>query len=131
MLRWIIVLLIVVPALEIWGILSVGRWIGGWQTFLLIVLTGLIGAYLAKREGRKVWEYAQHQMSLGYSPTASILDGIIIFVGGVFLLAPGFITDIIGSILLLPFTRPVVKRWLYYWLEKQIRNGKFTFIIRR
>ncbi|GIP33704.1 FxsA family protein [Paenibacillus sp. J2TS4] len=131
MFKWLILLLITVPALEIWGIIAVGSWIGGWQTFLLIVLTGLIGAYLAKSEGRKVWEYAQQQMALGYSPTASLLDGIIVFAGGVFLLAPGFITDIVGLVLLLPFTRPVVKRWLYLWIERQIQKGRFLFFTRR
>lgn len=129
--RWLLALIVIVPALEIWGIITVSQWIGGWSTFLLMVLTGLLGAYWAKREARKVWEYAQHQASMGYRPAGAILDGICIFIGGILLLAPGFISDLLGIFLLLPFTRPLTKRLLYRMIEKAIQQGRFTFFIRR
>jgi len=82
MLKWLAAAFIIVPALEIWGLFEMGKLIGGWQTFGLLLLTGFLGAYLAKREGRKVWRDAQQQISFGQVPAGSLLDGICIFLAG-------------------------------------------------
>ena len=66
------------------------------MTFLLIIASGFLGAYFAKREGRKVMEYAKFEWSQGQLPAQQILDGICIFLGGILLITPGFITDIFG-----------------------------------
>lgn len=63
MFRILVLLMIVVPAIEIWGIIKASQWIGGWQTFLLIIATGVVGAFLAKREGAKVLSQARIRMS--------------------------------------------------------------------
>lgn len=130
MFRWIVILMIVIPALEIWVLLEMGRLIGGWQTFALIVSTGFIGAFLAKRESRRVWSYARHEMSRGVIPTGSILDGIAVFAGGLLLLTPGFITDSLGFLLLLPGTRNLFKSWLLAAIKRGIESGRITFIRR-
>ncbi|WP_010272064.1 FxsA family protein [Paenibacillus senegalensis] len=129
--KWLIAIIILVPALEIWGIITVSRWLGGGVTFLLMILTGLLGVYWAKREGRRVWQYAQQQASMGQRPTAAILDGICIFIGGILLIAPGFFTDIVGIFLLLPFTRNLPKRVLYRLIERMMSRGNFMFFVRR
>lgn len=131
MFRILVVLMIVVPAIEIWGLVNVGRWIGGLQTFGLILLTGFLGAFLAKREASKVWYYARRQLAAGQIPTQSILDGICIFAGGLLLLTPGFFTDILGVLLVLPGSRSVFAFWLLRYLQKRIAAGNIRFFYRR
>ncbi|WP_166244628.1 FxsA family protein [Paenibacillus turpanensis] len=127
MFRILLLIMIVVPALEIVGLLTVGSWIGGWQTFALIILTGVVGAFLAKREGRRVWEAARYDMSVGRVPASSILDGICIFAGGLLLLTPGFLTDILGFTLVFPATRPFHRYWIGALISKRLLQGRFQF----
>ncbi|MEB3100535.1 FxsA family protein [Ferviditalea candida] len=131
MLRILVVLMIIIPAIEIWGLINVGRWIGGVQTFALILLSGFLGAFLAKREASKVWHYARSQLAIGQIPTRSILDGICIFAGGLLLLAPGFFTDILGLLLVLPGSRSVFAFWILRYLQKKIAFGDIRFFFRR
>lgn len=129
--RILLVLFIIVPALELWTIVEVGKRIGGWQTFLVIVLTGIVGAYLAKKEAARVWAYAQRDMASGIVPTRAILDGICVFAGGVFLISPGFLTDIAGILLVLPFTRALFRSLLLVWIQKLLASGRPFFFFRR
>ncbi|PYI57060.1 FxsA family protein [Paenibacillus flagellatus] len=129
--RLLAVLFIVVPALEIWAIVEIGQRIGGWQTFGLLLLTGFVGAYVSKREAAKVWAEAQRQLSMGQMPTQSILDGICIFAGGLMLMSPGFLSDIAGIVLLLPFTRPLLRGVLASWIRRKLANGQSFFFFRR
>lgn len=131
MLRWLTVLFIVVPAAEILVLFSMGKLIGGWETFALILLSGFLGAYMAKREGKRVWDYAQHRLSRGEIPTDTILDGICIFTGGLLLITPGFLTDVAGLLLVLPFTRPVAKLLLMKLIRHLIGRGHVNFYWRR
>lgn len=113
MLRSIFLLLfIVIPALEIVVLVLSGKMIGVWPTFSLIVATGIIGAFLAKRQGLYTLERAKHELMNGRIPSDALLDGVCILVGGTLLLTPGFITDIAGFILLFPFAREKMKPWL-------------------
>ncbi len=123
--------MIAIPAFEIWLFIELGQIIGGWMTVLLILLTGFIGAFLAKREFKRVFAYAKHELSSGHIPTESILDGICIFAGGLLLLTPGFITDTIGFALLLPWTRSVCKMWLLRFIRRKIDTGQIQFMYRR
>ncbi|CAM4359341.1 FxsA family protein [Paenibacillus tarimensis] len=127
--KWILLAIVIIPAIEIWGILRMGSWIGGTATFLLILLTGVIGAYLARKEGRKALLEAQRQMQSGQIPGRTLLDGICIVIGGVLLLTPGFITDAVGFSLLIPPTRMMYRGILLKWLEKRLRSGQF--VVRR
>ncbi|WP_339173006.1 FxsA family protein [Anoxybacillus sp. FSL W8-1294] len=105
-------LFIVIPALEIVVLVLSGQAIGVWPTFALIVATGIIGAFLAKRQGLYTLERAKHELMNGRIPSDALLDGVCILVGGTLLLTPGFITDTVGFILLLPFAREKIKPWL-------------------
>ncbi|WP_128894697.1 FxsA family protein [Longirhabdus pacifica] len=131
MFRILVVIMIVVPAIEVFGLITVGNWIGGWQTFGLIILTGFVGALLAKKESQKVWNYARMEMSRGRVPGNSILDGICIFAGGLLLLTPGFFTDIIGFLLVLPASRVVFRLFILNLIRKGIQSGKIQYINRR
>ncbi|MGG3841395.1 FxsA family protein [Anoxybacillus kestanbolensis] len=107
-----LLLFIVIPALEIVVLVLSGKMIGVWPTFSLIVATGIIGAFLAKRQGLYTLERAKHELMNGRIPSDALLDGVCILVGGTLLLTPGFITDIAGFILLFPFAREKMKPWL-------------------
>ena len=126
MYKWILAAFLIVPVVELWGILQMGEWIGGWNTFLIILAMSALGAYFARSQGRKVWQDAQKQLQSGQMPGRALIDGIIVLVGGMLLLTPGFFSDLFGIILLLPITRPFFRHMVLQWLEKRMRNGNFT-----
>lgn len=126
MYKWILAAFLIVPVVELWGILQVGEWLGGWNTFLIILLISATGAYFARSEGRKVWMEAQRQLQQGQMPGRALIDGICVLLGGLLLLTPGFFSDLIGIVMLLPVTRPLFRQMVLQWLEKRLRNGSFT-----
>ncbi|WP_249870890.1 FxsA family protein [Oceanobacillus saliphilus] len=125
--RWLLLALLVIPALEIGLFIWLGGITGPWWIVFLIILTGIIGVSLAKRQGMDTWQKAQLQMSKGIPPTEEILDGICIFIGAVFLFSPGFITDTVGFILVLPFTRTPLKRIIRKLINKMMGNGTIIY----
>ncbi|MFC5712758.1 FxsA family protein [Thalassorhabdus alkalitolerans] len=127
----LVLLLIIVPALEIGVLLLSGNYLGVWPTVLLVILTGVLGAWLAKREGLQTIRTAQLQMQQGEVPSNLILDGLCILVGGVVLLTPGFITDAIGFLLLIPFTRGYFKGVFQRVFSKLTQSGNIVFIRRK
>ncbi|TBL75050.1 FxsA family protein [Paenibacillus thalictri] len=124
MFKALVALMIIVPAIEIWGVITVGKIIGAWETVALLLLTGFVGAFIARREARRVWEYAQVQLRQGQIPGDSIVEGICIFAGGVLLMSPGFFTDIVGFLLVFPLTRPFFKALVLAYIRKKIANGQ-------
>ncbi|WP_158736601.1 FxsA family protein [Alteribacillus sp. YIM 98480] len=125
--KWFVLLLIIVPALEIGLLVLSGNMIGVWPTILLIILTGILGAWLAKKEGLNTIRTAQLQMQNGEVPGGLVLDGICILVGGAVLLTPGFITDAVGFFLLIPYTRALIKALLERIFAKLIQNGSIIY----
>lgn len=121
--RYILLLLIIVPALEIGLLVLSGQAFGLIPTVLLIITTGILGAYLAKKQGMETLRKAQQNMQYGQLPGDAIIDGLCILVGGVVLLTPGFITDAIGFLLLLPPTRKMFKPFIYKLFKRWINNG--------
>lgn len=126
--RYILLLMIIIPAAEIGVLLLSGNTIGVWPTLAVILLTGVLGAYLAKRQGLETIRKVQEQLRFGQMPGNAILDGACILIGGILLLAPGFITDALGFILLLPPARKVLKNLLYQGLKKWMDKGTITII---
>ncbi|MDX8342119.1 FxsA family protein [Rossellomorea sp. YZS02] len=121
--RYMLLLLIIIPALEIGLLVLSGQAIGLVPTVLLIITTGILGAYLAKKQGIETIRKAQRDMQYGQLPGDAIMDGLCILVGGVVLLTPGFITDAIGFLLLLPATRKMLKPFIYRLFKRWINNG--------
>ena len=128
--RWLLLLILIVPALEIGIFIWAGGIIGPWWVIFFIILTGVIGAALAKREGLETLNRARTEMSYGQLPAEQIFDGICILIGAVVLLTPGFITDTFGFLLLLPGTRTPIKRRLQNILQAMLDKGTIT-IFRR
>ncbi|PWA11116.1 membrane protein FxsA [Pueribacillus theae] len=131
MFRIVLALIILVPAIEITVLIWTGSKIGVGWTLFIILATGILGAWLAKRQGLQVLHLAQVQIQNRDMPTEAILDGICVLAGGVFLLTPGFVTDIAGLFLLIPYTRAIVKLWLKKWIGHLIRRGNIGFFIKR
>jgi UPF0716 protein FxsA len=126
--RLLLLLIIVVPAAEIGVLLWSGNTIGFWPTLLMIILTGVLGTYLAKREGLQTIRRVQEQMRIGQVPGQALLDGICILVGGTLLLTPGFITDITGFLMLFPPTRKFFKLLIANSIRKRIQKGNIKII---
>lgn len=120
---------IIIVALEIATFILVGKEIGVFAVFLLIIATSLLGVTLAKKHGRKTWLEVNGQMAQGQVPGEGIFDGLCIFIGGILLILPGFITDIIGLLLVLPLTRTFWKQKLYTMIKKKVHGQ--TIIYRR
>ncbi len=108
-----------VPLVEIYAIIQVGQAIGPWWTILLLVLDSIVGAWLVKREGRRAWRALRDAMG-NRLPTRELADGALVVVGGTLLLTPGFVTDALGFLLLLPFTRPVFRRLLTSYAASRV-----------
>ncbi|MFZ7946985.1 FxsA family protein [Neobacillus sp. 19] len=126
--RYLFILIIAIPAAEIGLLLFSGKTLGVWPTLLLIILTGVVGAYLAKREGLQTIQKARVQLQNGHIPGEALLDGICILVGGILLLLPGFITDIGGFFMLFPPTRRAIKFLMINSLRKKIQRGNIKII---
>ncbi|MGM0874880.1 MAG: FxsA family protein [Bacillota bacterium] len=126
--RLLLILIIVIPALEIGVLLFSGKTIGVIPTVLMIILTGVVGAWLAKKQGIETLKKAQQQMQYGQIPGEAIIDGLCILVGGLLLLSPGFITDLTGILLLFPKSRNLIKPILLRIIRKMIDRNQITII---
>ncbi|RUM77957.1 MAG: FxsA family protein [Candidatus Thioglobus sp.] len=96
---------VVVTLLEIYVLVSVGESIGGFSTILLVIITALIGSTLLKQQGWSTMAKAQNAMANGQTPAFEMMEGVVILISGVLLLTPGFITDAVGLLGLMPWSR--------------------------
>lgn len=126
--KYFLMFIIAMPVVEIIVLLLSGNLIGFWPTLFLILATGLIGAYLAKRQGMETWKKAQEQIRYGMMPGNEIIDGICIFIGAALLLSPGLISDIMGLILVFPPTRNLLKPIVIRFIMNRMNKGKVTII---
>jgi UPF0716 protein FxsA len=120
---WLLPLLlaffITVPIVEVWLIVSVGRSIGALPTIAILFAEAVLGAWLMRREGAKAWRALNSAYNSGRMPTGELADAALVLVGGVLLILPGFFTDVLGLICLLPFTRPLARALLALAIAKQ------------
>ncbi|USG68478.1 membrane protein FxsA [Brevibacillus ruminantium] len=131
MFRILLVLFIVIPVIELWGLIAVGKVIGPWYTIALVLLTGFVGAWLAKQQGLQVMRMLQLQLSRGQMPGETLIDGALVLSGGIMLLMPGFFSDVVGIIFLIPYTRMIVRHLVKKWLWSLISSGRVHFFFRR
>lgn len=103
-------------------LLRIGDIVGPWTTLGIVVLTGLLGATLARLEGLRVAIRIQEDLHEGRMPAPYILDGVMILIAGAVLITPGFITDTAGFLLLIPPFRLFIKQWVKRMIEKRIRK---------
>lgn len=124
---------ILVPIIEIWLFVLSGRYIGLLPTLAIVLLMSFVGAWLAKREGIGVWNKARESMRSGRLPGEELLEGVCVLAGGLLLLTPGYLTDAMGLLLLIPSVRKRVVRRLRRWLKERLTKGKgqFSFYFKR
>lgn len=106
-------------ALLIW----IGQYLGVLATVALVILTAILGASMAKFEGTRVWKKLIKQLRQGEMPGDTILEGVLIFGGGITFLTPGFITDTLGLLCLFPPTRRLFRDWVKAWFKRSIQSG--------
>jgi UPF0716 protein FxsA len=118
---WLVVVaFVVVPILEIYVIIQVGQVIGPWWTIALLIADSIFGAWLIRHEGRRAWEALTTALGSGRMPARELADGGLILVGGTLMLSPGFVTDLLGIVLILPFTRPGFRRVLTRLVSRRL-----------
>lgn len=113
---------ILIPLVELAILVKIGTVIGFWYTMLIVVLTGIAGATLARYQGLRVYTSMQRELNTGKIPSDDMIDAMFIFAGGVVLLTPGFITDLAGLMFLIPYTRKILKNYLKKLLGKRMRR---------
>lgn len=120
------------PLLDVVLLVFLGKYLTLWPTVGLVLLSGLLGAGLAKSQGLQVWSAIRRDLASGQIPSQGILDGVIILFAGGLLAAPGFVTDFIGLALLLPQVRRPIKAFfrkrLEGALERAVTRGAVTYL---
>ncbi|SFV68669.1 Protein affecting phage T7 exclusion by the F plasmid [hydrothermal vent metagenome] len=106
---------VIATLLELYVIIAVGNNIGAFNTVMLVVITAFIGSFLLKQQGFSTLRKAQHSMMQGQNPSFEMLEGVVIMVSGILLLTPGFITDTVGLLGLMPWSRELL---LIHFLQK-------------
>jgi len=125
-----LLLLIAIPFIELIFVMLCGKMIGLLPTLLLILFTGILGVYMAKTKGLKAFEQLQKSIKNGQAPGDAIIDGVLTLIGAILLVLPGFVSDILGLLLMLPFVRKMAKPGIYYWLRKKMKS-KQTILMQR
>jgi UPF0716 protein FxsA len=115
----LVALFIVVPIVELYVIIQIGSLIGVWPTIALLLADAVLGSLLLRHQGRGAWRRFNAALAERRFPGREVADGLLIAVGGTLLLTPGFVTDILGAIFLIPPTRALVRRLLRGYMGKR------------
>lgn len=121
-------LFLIMPVVELALLVQVDKLIGFWPTIGIIVLTGLIGGLLAKREGLSVWQRFNARMAEGGLPGIELLDGVIILVAGALLITPGVVTDFLGFLGLIPPTRKLIRKIAMKRIRKAMKKSSISVV---
>ena len=122
MLVYLIIAFTAVPLIELAILIEVGQHIGVGPTLGLVIITGVLGAFLARSQGSMVLIRIRNEMNNGVMPGDSLIDGVMILCGGVLLLTPGLLTDILGFAMVLPYTRPWIKLFIKEKIQKMNKS---------
>ena len=120
---YLVLLFVVTPLLELAILFKVKEWLGLHETILLVLCTGIVGAWLARAQGFVVLQKIQQDMSAGRLPAPYLLDGLMIIIAGALLVTPGLLTDTVGFLLLISRVRAFVKLWLRARIEARLERG--------
>lgn len=118
-----------IPFFEIYLLIKIGYYLGAFNTVVVVIVTGFLGAYLARHEGIRTMTRVRESLQRGELPADEMLDAVLIFIAGIVLLTPGFITDLAGVAILVPNTRSWLKRWLRRKLDQWISENRADIIM--
>ena len=124
----LLILFIVIPIIEIAILVKIGTLLGFWPTMLIVIATGILGATLARIQGFLVLTRIRTELQMGRMPAEELIDGLLILIGGILLLTPGLLTDLMGFLILIQWSRKPFKKWLgkrfRQWVKS--RNSRTT-----
>lgn len=115
---------------EIALFITLGNQVGVLPTLFIIVATGALGIFLARKEGFQAVRNLQASLQARQAPGPAVLDAMCVFIGGILLILPGFLTDIMGLVFILPFTRKFVQAYMYKALRKQLKKSSVVIVQR-
>lgn len=120
------ILFTAVPVLELAILIKVGSYIGTGNTIMIVLLTAIAGAYMVKLEGIGVMYRIQQSMQEGIFPAEEMINGVMILVAGALLLTPGFFTDVIGFLMVIPVTRHYIKKLVRHYIDRKMSAGEIN-----
>ncbi len=121
---------IFLPILELWVLFKVDAHLGLGATLLIVVMTGFVGAWLARAQGLMIMLQIQRDLNEGRMPAPRLIDGMMILIAGALLITPGLITDTVGFLLLVPACRAQIRAWLRHKMEQKLRDGSMNVTFR-
>ena len=119
----------IIPIIEIYLLIEIGSMFGALTAVTLVILTGFLGAFLARMQGLQTLYRIQESLREGRMPSGELLDALLIVIAGLVLLTPGFLTDSAGFLLLIPATRNAIKNWLRRQIELRYMSNRPEDII--
>jgi UPF0716 protein FxsA len=116
-----------VPIVELYILIKIGQVIGALPTIAIVLITGVVGAALARQQGSRVWYEIQMQMQRGEFPADRLIDGLLLVVAGAVLITPGVLTDILGFSILIPVSRRPIREWVKSKLSGMMDRGTIHY----
>ena len=126
----LILIFIIVPLMEILLLIEIGSRIGTLNTIFIIILTGILGGSMMRHQGFTIIRNIQEDLSQGRMPTGELINGALVLVGGILLLTPGFFTDAVGFVLLIPATRGFIRKKIQLLIRRKIESGDIHIFLR-
>ncbi len=127
MLFRLMLLFVVTPLVELAILIYLGTLIGALYTILIVVTTGLLGAFLARRQGLATLSRIRSSIERGILPSDDLFQAVLILIGGLLLITPGLITDLAGFAMLIPQTRNIVTKWLRNLIQRKIERREIHY----
>ena len=124
MLLGLFFLFTLVPLLELYLLIRLGTYVGAVDTIAIVIGTGVAGGLLAKSQGLAVLDRMRAELNQGRLPAESLFDGLLILIAGAMLVTPGLLTDGLGLLLLVPWSRQAIKSWLKRKMQEKISEGE-------
>jgi UPF0716 protein FxsA len=124
MVTWLVFLFTVVPIVELYILIRIGNVLGALNTVLLLIVMALVGAFLVRLEGMRIFTRTTTNLAQGIVPAEELVDGLLIFAAGVLLITPGVFTDVLALFLLIPLSRTLIKRWLRRRFDRMVASGR-------
>lgn len=117
------IIFVLIPVVELSVLIRVGEVLGSWNTVALVILTAVVGVSLVRSQGLSTLMSVQKKLAAGEAPGQEIVEGMMLAMAGILLLIPGFVTDLIGLILLTPITRAPLARYFYQRMQLKVVAG--------